>query len=108
MSESDATDARVSIWRVERIWMLDRARAAFEAEGRRARDGRVIVVRLYETPYGQKRLHQPRPRSSPTMWIGKLTVRSPRDIVPTNLVMLIGDTILSEGFFVMGCKPCPS
>lgn len=53
MSESEATEARVSIWRVERTWMLDRARAAFEAEGRRARDGRVIVVRLYETPYGQ-------------------------------------------------------
>ena len=106
--------------------MLDRARAAFEAEGRRARDGRVIVVRLYETPYGQRDLHQPRPigravmpGNKSLMPFGdasfaddvdreKLTVRSPRDIVPTNLVMLIGDTILSDDSFAMGCKPCPS
>jgi hypothetical protein len=27
-------------------------------------------------------------------------VRRPRDIVPTNLVMLIGDTILSEGLLL--------
>lgn len=54
MSESEATEARVRIWRVERVWMQDRARAAFEAEGRRAREGRVIVVRLYETPCGEE------------------------------------------------------
>ena len=54
MSESEATEARVRIWRVERVWMLDRARAALEAEGRRAREGSAIVVRLYETPYGEE------------------------------------------------------
>jgi hypothetical protein len=53
MSESDETDARLSIWRVERVWIADRAREALEAEGRRASEGRVIVVRLYETPYGK-------------------------------------------------------
>jgi hypothetical protein len=51
MSESEETEARVSIWRVERVWMVERAREALEAEGRRAREGRVMVVRLYETPY---------------------------------------------------------
>jgi hypothetical protein len=46
MSDSEETDASVRIWRVERVWMWARAREALEAEGRRARDGSVIVVRL--------------------------------------------------------------
>ena len=35
-------------------------------------------------------------------WEGqwKLTVRRPRDMVPTNLVMLIGHTILGEMYFL--------
>lgn len=49
-SDSDEIDARVRIWRVERVCMLDKARDAFEADGRRASDGRATVVRLYETP----------------------------------------------------------
>jgi hypothetical protein len=42
------------------------------------------------------------------LWLSKkkrvgreLTVRRPRDIVPTNLVMLIGHTILSEGGWLL-------
>jgi hypothetical protein len=46
MSDRDETDARVRIWRVERVWMWASAREAFEAEGRRAREGSVIVVKL--------------------------------------------------------------
>jgi hypothetical protein len=46
MSDSEETDASVRIWRVERVWMWASAREALEAEGRRAREGSVIVVRL--------------------------------------------------------------
>jgi hypothetical protein len=46
MSESDETDARVRIWRVERVWMWASAREALEADGRKAREGSVIVARL--------------------------------------------------------------
>ncbi len=37
--------ARVRIWRVEAVWMVIRVREARDAEGRRARDGRVMVLR---------------------------------------------------------------
>lgn len=50
MSEREETAARVSIWRVEAVWMVERVRAAVDADGRRAREGNVMVVRLYETP----------------------------------------------------------
>jgi len=46
MSDREETDARVRICRVDEVWMVDRVRDALEAEGRRARDGRVIVARL--------------------------------------------------------------
>lgn len=49
-SESEEMDASVRIWRVERVWMEERAREALAAEGRSASEGSVIVVRLYETP----------------------------------------------------------
>lgn len=46
MSDSDDTDARVRIWRVDFVWMMDRVCDAFAAEGSSARDGRVMVLRL--------------------------------------------------------------
>jgi hypothetical protein len=48
---SDETEARVRMRRVARSWMVSRARAARAAEGRRAREGSVIVEREYETPW---------------------------------------------------------
>jgi hypothetical protein len=44
MSDREEMDARVRICRVDRVWMVASVRAAREAEGRRAREGRVIVV----------------------------------------------------------------
>ena len=48
--DKEEREARVRIWRVEVVWMVVRVREAREAEGRRARDGRVMVERLYDTP----------------------------------------------------------
>jgi len=45
-SDSDEMEARVRICRVDRVWIVASVRAAREAEGRRARDGRVMVVRV--------------------------------------------------------------
>ncbi len=39
-------EARVRIWRVEDFWISDKVRFARDAEGRRARDGRVMLERL--------------------------------------------------------------
>lgn len=44
--EIEETEARERIWRVDFSWMSERVRAARAAEGRTAREGRVIVVRL--------------------------------------------------------------
>lgn len=43
--DREEMEARVRMRAVERSWMVARARAAREAEGRRAREGRVIVER---------------------------------------------------------------
>ena len=119
-SESEEMDASVRIWRVERVWMEERAREALAAEGRSASEGSVIVVRLYETPCSEPRVSVYVRRTNgrlklvsswqfiplhsiATTCVGgfggkaaRLTVRRPRDIVPTNFVRLIGHTILGE------------
>ena len=46
MRERELIEARVRMWRVERSWMVLRVRRARAAEGRRAREGRVMEVRL--------------------------------------------------------------
>lgn len=46
MREREEMDASVRIWRVDFVWMVERVREAREAEGRRARDGRVMLVRV--------------------------------------------------------------
>lgn len=50
MRDSDEMEARVRICRVDFVWMVERVREAMEAEGRRAREGRVMVVSVYEVP----------------------------------------------------------
>ena len=45
-SDRDEIVARVRIWRVDFVWIVVRVREAREAEGRRARDGRVMLVRV--------------------------------------------------------------
>lgn len=48
--ESDETEASVRMCRDDCVWMVARVRAAREAEGRSARDGRVMVVSVYDVP----------------------------------------------------------
>ena len=45
-SERDEMVARVRIWRADFVWIVVRVREARAAEGRRARDGSVILVRV--------------------------------------------------------------
>jgi len=53
------------------FWMSERVRAALAADGRSCKAGTVTVQRVYDTP-----------------------VNRPREIVPTNLVMVMGQGIV--------------
>jgi len=72
IKDRDEIEARVSICRVDCVWIVVKVRDAKEADGRSAREGRVIEARVYDVP-----------------------VKRPREIVPTNLVMLIGHGIFA-------------
>ena len=49
-NERDEMVARVRICWVDFVWIVVRVREAREAEGSRARDGRVMLVRVYDVP----------------------------------------------------------
>lgn len=44
MRDREEIDARVRIWRVAVVWMYVRVWRAWEAEGRSARAGRIVVL----------------------------------------------------------------
>lgn len=44
MSDNEEMEANVRICRVDCVWIVERVREARDAEGRRARDGRVMLV----------------------------------------------------------------
>ena len=46
MRDKDEMEARVRMCRVDCVWMVASVREAREAEGRSARDGRVMFVRV--------------------------------------------------------------
>ena len=44
--DNEETEARVRRWRVDLVWIVERVRDARAAEGRTAREGRAMVLRL--------------------------------------------------------------
>ena len=48
--DREEMEARVSICRVECVWIVFKVRDAREADGRRASEGRVIEARVYDVP----------------------------------------------------------
>jgi hypothetical protein len=51
IKDSEEIEAKVSICRVDWVWMVFSVREARAAEGRRAREGRVMDEIVYDVPY---------------------------------------------------------
>ena len=49
--DREEIEARVSICRVDCVWIVVKVRDAREADGRRASEGRVIDARVYDVPW---------------------------------------------------------
>lgn len=96
INDSEEMEANVRIWRVDCVWIVERVRAASEAEGKSARDGRMFV-RVYEVPWVIVSFQLCISTSGKwSVRYGVLTVSRPRDIVPTNLVTVMGHAMMRQ------------